>query len=58
LTERISLDDFCAKLIDQKSVMLLPGSIFDYPGNHFRIGLGRKDFKEILGELGSFLNEF
>jgi aspartate/methionine/tyrosine aminotransferase len=56
LTERISADDFCKKLIDQKSIMLLPGSIFNYPGNHFRIGLGRKTFKVVLEELEPFLN--
>jgi len=57
LTERISADDFCKKLIDQKSIMLLPGSIFNYPGNHFRIGLGRKTFKVVLEELEPFLNQ-
>jgi aspartate/methionine/tyrosine aminotransferase len=58
LNERIPADDFCKKLIDQKSIMLLPGSIFNYPGNHFRVGLGRKNSKEILGELDSFLDGF
>lgn len=58
LTEQIMVDDFCQNLIGQKSIMLLPGSIFDYPGNHFRVGLGKKGFKEILVELDSFLNEF
>ncbi len=58
LAERIPVDDFCKKLIEQKNIMLLPGSIFNYSGNHFRVGLGRKDFKKILVELDSFLNEF
>ena len=58
LTERLSADDFCKKLIDQKSVLLLSGSIFNYPGNHFRIGLGRKTFKAVIKELESFLNGF
>lgn len=58
LTEVISAQEFCKKLIDRKSILLLPGSIFDYPGNHFRIGLGRKNFKEVMGALESFLNEF
>jgi aspartate/methionine/tyrosine aminotransferase len=55
LTESLSVDDFCKKLIYQRGVMLLPGSIFNYPGNHFRIGLGRKSFKEVLEEVESFL---
>ena len=58
LTERISADEFCNKLVDQKSVLLLPGSIFNYPGNHFRIGLGRANFKAVLEELDSFLNVY
>ncbi len=58
LSEEIPVDDFCRKLIEQKSIMLLPGNIFDYPGNHFRVGLGKKDFQEILVELDAFLNEF
>jgi aspartate/methionine/tyrosine aminotransferase len=58
LTERLSADDFCKKLIDQKSILLLSGSIFNYPGNHFRIGLGRKSFKAAIEELESFLNRF
>ncbi len=56
LTGSLSADDFCKKLIDRKGVMLLPGSIFDHPGNHFRIGLGRKSFKEVLEELESLLD--
>ena len=54
LTESISADDFCKKLIEQKGIMLLPGSLLNYPGNHFRIGLGRKNFKVVLEEFGSF----
>jgi hypothetical protein len=29
--------------------------LFDVPGNHFRIGLGRKNFGEALGRVGAFL---
>jgi aspartate/methionine/tyrosine aminotransferase len=58
LTERLPADDFCKKLINQKSILLLPGNIFNSPGNHFRIGLGRKTFKTVLEELKSFLDGF
>ena len=58
LTERMPADEFCKKLVDQKSILLLPGSIFNYPGNHFRIGLGREAFKVVLEELESFLYGF
>lgn len=52
-----SIDRFCDKLIRSKGVMLVPGSLFDFPGNHFRIGLGRRNFKEGLEKLGEFLIE-
>ena len=35
--------------------MIVPGSLFDYPGNHFRIGLGRKNFPEALEQVGKYL---
>ena len=58
LSERFQVDEFCKDLIEQKSIMLLPGSIFNYSGNHFRIGLGRKNFKRVLEEFDPFLNEY
>ncbi|MGB8492713.1 MAG: aminotransferase class I/II-fold pyridoxal phosphate-dependent enzyme [Bacteroidales bacterium] len=57
LVRRIPADLFCRKLIRQKSILLLPGNVFDYRGNHFRIGFGRNDFSLILGELESGLEE-
>jgi hypothetical protein len=36
--------------------MIVPGSIFDYPGPHFRIGLGRKNLPEILEQVAEFLS--
>jgi|WetSurMetagenome_2_1015567.scaffolds.fasta_scaffold00794_3 aspartate/methionine/tyrosine aminotransferase len=58
LSRGIAADELCKRLIDQKSIMLLPGSVFNYPGNHIRIGLGRKDFSTILDEFEYFLNEY
>lgn len=57
LNNKIPAEEFCAKLVEQKSVLLLPASIFGYPGNHFRIGLGRKNFREALENFESFLND-
>lgn len=57
LNKKILVEDFCKKLVDQKSVLLLPAGIFNYPGNHFRIGLGRKNFNEAIALFESFLNE-
>jgi aspartate/methionine/tyrosine aminotransferase len=47
---------FCAELVEQKNVMLLPGDVFDFPGNHFRVGLGRKNFADGLALLEQFIN--
>jgi aspartate/methionine/tyrosine aminotransferase len=52
-----SIERFCEKLVETKGTMLVPGSLFDFPGNHFRIGLGRKNFPEGLTKLGEFLEE-
>lgn len=48
-------DDLCQGVLDQQGVMLLPGSIFDVPGQHFRLGLGRRSFAESLGRLEAYI---
>lgn len=49
--------EFCEKIVKEKSIMIVPGEIFDYEGNYFRIGLGRDNFKEILLELEEYVAE-
>ena len=46
-----TVDEFCQTALEQQGVMIVPGSIFDFPGNHFRLGLGRQNFSEALGRL-------
>ena len=48
------LDDWAARLVETEGVLLLPGSRFGQPGNHFRIGFGREDLPEALARLESF----
>ncbi len=50
-----AIDAFAARLVEQEGVLLLPGSQFGYPGNHFRIGFGREDLPEALDRLEAFL---
>jgi len=45
------VEQFCQSALEQQGVMIVPGSIFDFPGNHFRVGLGRKNFGEALGRV-------
>lgn len=47
--------DFCNKLIQQKGVMVLPGDVYDYGGEHLRIGFGRKSFPVALEQLREFI---
>jgi len=47
--------DFCCGLAETKQTMLLPGAVYDFPGNHFRIGLGRRSLPEGLARLEEFL---
>jgi aspartate/methionine/tyrosine aminotransferase len=47
-----SVEQFCQEALDQQGVMIVPGSIFDFPGDHFRIGLGRKNLGEALRRVG------
>ena len=42
------VESFCQGVLDRAGVMIVPGSIFDFPGNHFRIGLGRKNLPVVL----------
>ena len=51
-----SIESFCDRLVNEKSVLLMPASIYDYSSNHFRIGFGRKNMPECLNQLKEFLH--
>ena len=48
---------FCNSLVRTAGVLLLPGSVYDDPGNHFRIGFGRKNLPEAIGRLEDYLQK-
>jgi len=50
----VSADAFCLELLERESVMLLPGSVFEYSGEHFRIGLGRTNLPDAVARLERF----
>jgi aspartate/methionine/tyrosine aminotransferase len=50
----VTIDDFAAELAEAEGVLLLPGSRFGYPGNHFRVGFGRTDLPVALSRLETF----
>jgi aspartate/methionine/tyrosine aminotransferase len=50
----VSIDDWAADLVETEGVLLLPGSQFEFGGNHFRLGLGRTDLTDALERLTRF----
>lgn len=46
--------DFCQRLVETEGVLLLPGDVYDFPGNHFRLGLGRTNMPDALARLERF----
>lgn len=42
------VDQFCQDMLQRQGVMVVPGGMFDYPGSHFRLGLGRRNFPAAL----------
>lgn len=52
-----SIEEFCELAVKEAGVMIVPGEIFDMPGRHFRVGLGRKNFSEALERLADFLEK-
>jgi aspartate/methionine/tyrosine aminotransferase len=45
------VDQFCQDMVERQGVMIVPGSQFDHPGQHFRVGLGRRSFAEALARV-------
>lgn len=51
---RGNIDEFAAALAEEEGVLLLPASQFGYPGNHFRLGYGRRDLAAGLERLEEY----
>ncbi len=50
-----TVEQFAEELLGRRQVMVVPGAMFGYPGNHFRVGLGRRNFPDILAILAEEL---
>ncbi len=57
LSEEWEAGRFCKELVDAKGVMLLPARVYQYEGNHFRIGFARKNMPRALAKMQEFLEE-
>jgi aspartate/methionine/tyrosine aminotransferase len=51
------VEAFCDELVHESGVLLLPGSMYDHPGNHFRVGFARKNMPPALTQLEQFLDQ-
>jgi aspartate/methionine/tyrosine aminotransferase len=50
------IEHFCEELARDADVLLVPGSIYGHPGNHFRIGFGRRNLPHALQRLDRFID--
>lgn len=53
----ISIEAFAEDLVQTQGVLIMPSTVFDLPGNFFRIGFGRKNMPEILARFESYLHQ-
>lgn len=49
--------DFCEDLVVKKGVLLLPSTVYSFPGSYVRFGYGRKNFQTCLGKLEEYLQD-
>ena len=52
----LDVEAFCERLAAEAGVLLLPGRIYGHPGQHFRIGFGRRNLPEALARLEPFID--
>ena len=57
LVADVPAERFADELMEEEGVMLLPGVVYGHPGNHFRLGFGRRNFPEALERLDRFAEE-
>lgn len=53
----LPLEEVCRRLLDEKGLMILPGAVFEIPGDTFRLGLGRLTFSQALDRLETWISE-
>src|SRR3984885_13917213 len=58
LLASVPINAFIEDLIAKEGVLLLPGSVYDFPGNYFRLGFGRKDLPEALARLERYIHNY
>lgn len=51
------VETFCDELVKKAGVLLLPGTMYEDRGNHFRLGLGRKNLPQAVERLEEYLKK-
>jgi aspartate/methionine/tyrosine aminotransferase len=46
---------FCSDALRRRSVMIVPGDVFGWEGNHFRVGLGRVNLPQALEQMEAYI---
>lgn len=54
----ISIDVLVEELAAKAGLLIMPGSIFEFPGNYFRIGFGRRNMPEALERFEESLKSY
>lgn len=54
----IAIEQFTEELVEKTGVLIMPGTVFDFPGNFFRVGLGRRNMPEVLNRFEQFLTHY
>lgn len=57
LTVNDSIENIAKRLAHEEGVLILPGSIYDWPGNFFRMGFGRKNMPQALEKFEKFMQK-
>jgi len=48
---------FCEDVLRHRNVMIVPGDVFGWEGNHFRIGLGRVNLPQALEQVEEYITD-
>jgi aspartate/methionine/tyrosine aminotransferase len=54
----VPIEKFSEELVEKMGVLIMPGNVFDLPGNFFRIGFGKKNMIEALDRFEQFLKSY
>lgn len=50
-----SSGEFCRRVVENRGIMLLPSTVFNYGSKHLRLGFGRENMPEVLNILACYL---